>query len=223
MKTITNRIFILIIAITMIICIVLGVISRMSISTYQYEEAIKNADSYHFYLYENPEFANVFLYDYDLESIDMLEESDYIIRGKITGKREVMQGTVKTEIEVVEEMKGSCRESIIYVYEPIDITLNDSHMILSYDGYNFLKEDREYILCLAKSAEEGAFLYVTPMFAKFPLNYSEDEFPILSFHESEERDVYYSEFVNAEQIFKTGEEKEFYFVHYQILISLEPS
>jgi len=51
----------------------------------------------------------------------MLLKSDYVIRGKITGKREVLQGTVKTEIEVIEEIKGSNHDSIIYVYEPMDI------------------------------------------------------------------------------------------------------
>jgi len=65
--------------------------------------------------------ANVFLYDYDLRNINMLLKSDYVIRGKITGKREVLQGTVKTEIEVIEEIKGSNHDSIIYVYEPMDI------------------------------------------------------------------------------------------------------
>jgi len=214
MKTITNRMFILIIAITIIICILLGVISRASISIYQFEDLTKNASSYRYYLYEDPEYANVFLYDYDLRSINMLEESDYIIRGKITGEREVLQGTLKTEIEVIEEIKGTYRDSIIYVYEPIDI---GSNMIITYDGYNFLKEDREYILCLSNLSEESAFLYVTPMLAKFPLNYSEDEFPILSLYEYEEREVYYNEFINAEQVFKTKEEKILYFEHYQIL------
>jgi hypothetical protein len=225
---ISNRLFISIIASSIAICLLVAIIVRISISKFEYEDILSLSDQMIYYPYIDIKYSNgVF------EDVSKVEDSStlykYILRGKATGQREVLVGAILTEIEVTDVLRGDIDDKIINIYEPISIDNSDANTITTFEGYNFIKNNREYIFALYDlntdyhniytKGKSAIFMYTTPFYGKFPLEYETKDFAVFSesgFDKSAFK--YYSGFSNYEQIFRSEEQKSKYFNEYKKLL-----
>lgn len=210
-----KKIFSVVTISAIVISLIGAVVVRNSVWKFEYSDVLERASQMLYYPYPQEDTSNANFIEVS-SSTNLEDESQYIIKGKATGKREVLTETVLTEIEVIEVIKGNIQEKIISIYEPIGISYNT---LSSNNGYNFIKSDKEYILCFKDSKYTDNYLYVSSFCAKFPLEYKEEEFAIINEDIFAEPNIFYENYKNYEQIFKSEEKKNIYFEQYNKLIS----
>lgn len=221
---IKNKTFYSIILVGTLLCIILGIFVRESITEFKFEKINDIAESYSYHPYNSVEYSNGIYVDIDnIQNTNSIYK--YIIKGKSTGKRKVVEQSTLTEIQVDTVLKGDINDKIIKIYEPIGFQGN---AISTFDGYNFIQDDKEYIFCLTdlkdgvKNHDENnirIYTYSTPFYGKFPINYTDSDFKIYSKSKDEKPDKYI-EFKNIEQVFSSEDRKNLYFQEYYKLINL---
>ncbi|MCB2313790.1 hypothetical protein LGL55_21945 [Clostridium tagluense] len=226
---ITNKLFLFIITISISISLIAAIVVRLSISKFEYPDIPRLASKIIYYPYVEIEFSGSFK---DVRATkDTSTLYKYIVKGKATGHREILKGAVLTEIEVNNVLQGSINSKYIYIYEPIDISIAKVSMLSTFEGYNFIKYNKEYIFCLCDldkkyyniftKGKKNIFMYTTPFFGKFPLKYKPQDFAVIS-----EKDFlvkpfkYYNEYSHYEQIFSSEKTKNKYFKEYNRLLKL---
>jgi hypothetical protein len=209
MPRINNKIFLMSISGAIAICIIVALGVRVSIKEFKFEQIVQ--DDYNYYPYNDIEYSNgVFLKV--TNSIDIADESEFILKAKITGNREVFYGAVKTQLEILDSIKGDFKEKNAYIYEPVFIVdYPENKAISTFDGYNFLKEGREYILCVKYASDLNTLMYTTPMLGKFPERYDSRDYLVLENMEEKEGLLKYKEYSSCEQLFQNESLKELYF------------
>lgn len=227
---IKNKLFFSIIAISISISLIVAIIVRLSISKFEYEDIFKSADKMSYYPYTKIEYSGVFKDVSEKEDTSRLYK--YIVKGKATGHREVLEGAILTEIEVTDVLKGDIDKKSIYIYEPISIDSSaDITMLTTFAGYNFIKDNKEYIFCLCNldkdyyniytKGKKNIFMYTTPFLGKFPLKYKAEDFAVISENDFlNETSKKYKEFINYEQIFSSEETKNKYFEEYNKMLKI---
>lgn len=206
----TRKYIYMIIGITLI-CLISGLLVRRSIVEIDINDVLAKSDKY--------KISNEsFLEQEDYKSNDEIyNEADLIVKGKLTGKRKVLDGVVLSEMSVEDLYKGQC-DKLIYVYEDFAIVGKDSGYIVVKDGYLPMIENKEYLLFLDKSnvTEEFKFMegqnysykIVDNLLGKFPMDIDENSFVI---NELPSDDInYYNEVAGKEQVFKDENMLNFY-------------
>ncbi|WP_455716350.1 hypothetical protein [Anaerosporobacter sp.] len=210
-----NRFILIVISLLSIgICVALYVRNSIYPFTYDTLKELSPTLSYHPYedvMYSNGSFLEM------SDSLDIIDKSKYIVIGKVPTEREILSGAIKTKIEIIKTLKGNLNTNEIYIYEPFDISLTNN-CIFTYEGYNILQSDKEYILCLSDTIK-GVFMFTTPSLAKFPLDYDSDDFLIVTQNELDE-DSIYKNYENYEQLFSTEESYQSYLKTYNKLLKL---
>lgn len=198
-----------------LVSIVIALIVRTTIKEFTFEDIATEEYLYDPYIdveYSNGAFQEV------TPDFNVVDESEYILKVQVTGSRELLEGTVKTQIEILDVMKGTLAEKAGDLYEPIDISMMGYHnSISSFGGYNLLKEGKEYIICVTYSPKLQAFMYVTPMLGKFPKSYDENDYLVIQKTDDKESQLKYQDYNEYEQLFETQEMKELYFKTYESL------
>lgn len=213
------------IIIFLIVCI--GIISslilRASIIKYDYDTFVSEANQYLYYPYEDLKHSGGVFIDITTEdNIYMNNFSDYIVEGIATGKHEILKGAVLTQIKIIKVIKGDIDKENIYIYEPISIEKGkgSSKYLASVLGYNFIKDNEEYIFCINKFSnikdhvytgkENDSYVYENPFLAKFPIKYNNSDFRIEEENEFN-RNNNYNEYADCEQVFSSEKNKKLYF------------
>ncbi|GKX66710.1 hypothetical protein [Inconstantimicrobium mannanitabidum] len=217
---ISNKLFIGIIIVFILSGLVTALFTRTSITEFQFKDIFNKASTLQYYPYTDVKFSNGSFAD-----INKVQDTNsiykYILKGKMTGKRKILYGTVITEIKVSKVLKGNLKDETIYIYEPIAI---ENKSVWTFEGYNFIKPNKEYIFCLTDSKnkkEKNRYTFLNPFYGKFPLTYKEADFGIFSEDQLRGKSVEtYDKFCNFEQIFISKEKKEKYFSEYNKIMKL---
>lgn len=209
-----DRLFISIIIAGISIGLVSAIIVRKSITKFEFENTFEISDSLLYDPFNNVDYSNgTFLDVSTIEGSNSIYE--YIIKGKSTGKRKVLYGATLTEVEVLDVIQGNIISNTIFIYEPIS---TQDEIIWTFDGYNFIKGNKEYIFCLSNlknKKEKDTYIYTTPFWGKFPLGYEDSEFKVLSADEINDKSAMtYSNMMNYEQVFDSVERMQKYFDEY---------
>ncbi|MBU3216870.1 hypothetical protein LL033_14945 [Clostridium estertheticum] len=228
---ITNKLFLIIMTISISISLIAAIVVRLSISKFEYTDIPSLASKIIYYPYEEVEYSDAFK---DVSATkDTSTLYKYIVKGKATGHREILKGAVLTEIEVNNVLQGSINSKYIYIYEPIDISIAKVSMLSTFEGYNFIKYNKEYIFCLCDlnkdyyniytKGKKNIFMYTTPFYGKFPLKYKPEDFVVISEDDfMVEPSKYYNEYSHYEQIFSSEKTKNKYFKEYNRLMKITP-
>ncbi len=221
---ISNKVFFTIIISVISISIAFGLVVRGSIKEYKYNDIFDNSKSYSYYPYDSVEYSNGTYIDIDkIEDID--SSYKYIIKGKSLKQRRVLDGAVLTEIQVCDVLKGDISSDRIEIYEPMTVK---GEFLSTFDGYNFIKDEKEYIFCLTdlkdgvKNISEDnikIYNYATPFYGKFPIEYEESEFKVYIKDDKAPARMY-NEFEGVEQVFSSENRKQLYFKEYNRLIKM---
>lgn len=206
----TRKYIYMIIGITLI-CLISGLLVRRSIVEIDINGVLAKSDKY--------KISNEnFLEQEDYKSNDEIyDKADLIVKGKLTGKRKVLDGLVLSEISVENLYKGQC-DKLIYVYEDVTIVGKDSGYIVVKNGYLPMIENKEYLLFLDKNnfteefkfieGQNSSYKIVDNLLGKFPVEIDENSFVI---NELSSEDInYYSEVAGKEQVFKDENMLNFY-------------
>ncbi|EGT3614740.1 hypothetical protein FHH43_00585 [Clostridium perfringens] len=206
----TRKYIYMIIGITLI-CLISGLLVRRSIVDIDINDVLAKGDKY--------QISNeIFLEQEDYKSNDEIyDEADLIVKGKLTGKRKVLDGVVLSEISVEDLYKGQC-DKLIYVYEDFTIVGKDSGYIVVKNGYLPMIENKEYLLFLDKSniteefkfmeGQNSSYKIVDNLLGRFPMDIDENSFVI---NELPSDDInYYNEVAGKEQVFKDENMLNFY-------------
>ncbi len=213
---ISKHIFIKILSIILFITIIIGLLTRFSIHTYEFYNIYDDASNYIYYPFNDLEYANG--YYKKIDSFEALEQqSDYIIRGTVSRDRDVLEGCIKTVINCNSVLKGELSSENISIYEPINLDTSGAYLFITFDGYNCLKEGNEYLFFLKETDIPDEFMYVYPAFGKFPLDYSTQSFAIIP---SKDKEIIYSTYQNFEQVFQNQKELENYLEIRKIALEL---
>lgn len=138
---IKNKVFYTIIVVGTLVCLFIGIVIRNSITECKFNSINHQCKSFTYYPYESVEYSNGTYLDIDgIKNTDSIY--NYIVKGRSTGHRKVLEGAVLTEIQVDDVLKGNVSNRKIKIYEPIDLQAN---MVATFDGYNFIKDNKEYI------------------------------------------------------------------------------
>jgi len=228
---ITNKSFLFIITIAISISLIAAIIVRLSISKFEYADIPSLASKITYYPYTEIEYSGSFK---DVSATkDTSTLYKYIVKGKATGHKEILKGAVLTEIEVNNVLQGAINSKYIYIYEPISIDISNVSMLTTFEGYNFIKDNKEYIFCLCDlnkdyyniytKGKKNIFMYTTPFYGKFPLKYKSEDFAVISENDFVvEPFKYYNEFSHYEQIFSSQKTKNKYFKEYNRLLKITP-
>ncbi len=221
---IKNKTFYTIIGAGTLLCLILGLVIRRSITEFKFENISTTYISSQYYPYNSVEYSNGTYIDIDeIKDIDSLYK--VIVKGKCVGDRKVLEGAVLTEVQVDKVLKGDIIGDKINIYEPIGLQGN---IVTTFEGYNFLKENKEYIFCLTdlkegmKNYDENnikIYNYVTPFYGKFPIEYKESDFKVYVKNEDEKAKEY-NEFQSLEQVFSSEDRKKLYLQEYNRLMKL---
>lgn len=183
----------------MIIAVILSMFVRRSITVYEFSDIIKNSHELEYTPFLDPLYSNGSFVD-NTDNFKIIEDSDYIVIGSAADNREVLEDAVKTRIIIKSVLKGEINEKILDIYEPVAIRNNFYKLCLTYNGYNFIQDGRNYIFCL-KKLENNVYMYVTPLYGKFPLNYDEKDFLVVDNRMFDFQEIFYDELMQYEQLF----------------------
>lgn len=226
---ISNKLFLLIISTSISICLVGAIVVRLSISKFEYDDISKLSDNMVYCPYTDIEFSSG-----SFKDVNTIQDTStlykYIVKGKATGHKEVLEGAILTEVEVIDVLQGNITSKSIYIYEPVLIT-PELPMLTTFEGYNFIKDKKEYIFCLCDlnkdyynvytKGKKNIYMYTTPFFGKFPLKYSSEDFTVVNEKDFTTKPFkFYSDFRKYEQIFSSEEKKNKYFEEYNRLLKL---
>src|SRR5674536_306024 len=128
---ITNKVFLFIIAISISISLIAAIVVRLSISKFEYDDISRSAGKLIYYPYTEIEYSNSF------KDVSTIEDTStlckYIVKGKATGHREVLEGAILTEIKVIDVLQGNINKKTIYIYEPISINISNLSMLTTFE------------------------------------------------------------------------------------------
>lgn len=213
---ISKHMFFKILSAILLITIIIGIFTRLSIHKYEFHNIYEDADQYSYFPYNDLEYANG--YYNEINSFEELEQqSDYIIKGTVSSEHEILEGCIKTMVNCVTVVKGELSSEDIYIYEPISLNTSGTYLFITFSGYNCLKEGNEYLFFLKKTAASNEFMYVTPGYGKFPLDYSMQSFAIIP---SDEKNIIYSDFKNYEQVFSDQKSLDTYLEMRELALNL---
>lgn len=211
---IENKVFYKIIAAGTLLCILLGIAIRFSITEFKLENINNICGVYPYYPYDSVEYSNGTYPDIgEIKDTDSIYK--YIVKGRCTGNRKALHDSVLTEIQVDDVLKGNVSNKKIKIYEPIGLQGN---MISTFEGYNFIKDNKEYIFCLTdlkkgvKNHDENnikIYNYSTLFYGKFPVEYKESDFKIYIDNGGKENKKF-NEFKDSEQVFSSEDRKKLY-------------
>ncbi|MDF2884138.1 MAG: hypothetical protein K0R54_4704 [Clostridiaceae bacterium] len=218
-----RNLFYIIIFLIVCVGIISSLILRASIIKYDYDTFVSEENQYLYYPYEDLKHSGGVFTDITTEdNIDMNNFSDYIVEGIATGKHEILKGAVLTQIKITKVIKGDIEKENIYIYEPISIEIgkSSSKYLGSMLGYNFIKDNEEYVFCINKFSniedhvytekEKKSYVYENPFLAKFPMKYNDSDFKIGEEYEFDTNNKY-NEYANCEQMFSSEKNKKLYF------------
>ena len=202
-----------------VLCIELfiALIVRSSIHSFEYED-INKMEVVYYYPFEDLIYSNGSFKEIN-DNFNIIDECNYILSGRVTGKREVLQGAIKTQIEILDQLKGTIEEKYIEIYEPISISNHAFNALFSFDGYSFLQEDKEYLFCLQDDIE-GIYMYTTPMLSKFPIVYNASDYLVVTHDEFFNTEQYYNDYTGYEQLFISNDNFIMYQTVYKELMHL---
>lgn len=102
-----KNLFYLIIFLIICIGIISSLILRSSIINYDYNRFLSEKNQYSYYPYKDLRYSGgVFTDISDENNIDMSNFSDYIVEGVATGKHEILNSAVLTQIKITKVIKG---------------------------------------------------------------------------------------------------------------------
>lgn len=178
-----TKLYFIFIVITLIIAIICGVVTKNSFQGHIYLDELekdKNLDEIALQLFidDNKYFNN------DIENINELEkESDLIVKVRLDGERKLYLQSTKSPVRIIKKYYGSeyyKEGSLIYIEEPSTFV---NTIDLSYDvvqGYQLMREDKEYILFLKKldkapkykykGNEKNTLMPISTLYAKYLLD-----------------------------------------------------
>lgn len=200
----------------MIIAVILSMFVRRSITVYEFTNIIKNSHELEYTPFLDTLYSNGSFVD-NADNFKIIEDSDYIVIGSATDNREVLEDAVKTRIIVKSVVKGEINEKMLDIYEPVAIRNNYYQLFTTYDGYNLIQDGRNYIFCL-KKLENNVYMYITPLYGKFLLDYEEKDFLIVDKRMFDLQEIYYDEFMQYEQLFASDDSYLSYVSKYKELM-----
>lgn len=211
---IENKVFYKIIATGTLLCILLGIAIRFSITEFKLKNISQVCSSYLYCPYNPVEYSNGTYPDIaEIKDADSIYK--YIVKGRCTGNRKVLDDAVLTEIQVDDVLKGNVGNKKIKIYEPIGL---GSNTISTFEGYNFIKDHKEYIFCLTdlkkgvKNHDENnikIYNYSILFYGKFPVEYKESDFKV--YDDDKGRAIKkFNEFQDCEQVFLSEDRKKLY-------------
>lgn len=222
MKKTEKKLFIImfsaIIGIILVISLCIALSVRKSVYVFKYENIKQISEEAYYYPFQDLALTNGY-YEEVSNDFHPIEKSNHILIGKATGNRNVLEGTIVTEIEVISNLKGQIDSGYIFIYEPIEIVDGEIKTISSYDGYNLIHNDKEYIFCLSDSIK-GAYMYTTPKYAKFPYKHSEADFKVVNVSTFSEEETFYDSYMGYEQLFESKADFDKYLNIYEQLLQL---
>lgn len=214
--------FIIFIILSIILSLLLAIATRLSIKKITYADIKEINNKFQYQPYEDLLQTNDSFVELSLENnIDVFEISNYIIKGIASGERELLDGVILVEIKVLQSFKGDIKENTIYIYEPVNINYRRNKYIGTFEGYNLIKDGKEYIFCLNdlkenpnhnySQTEENRYIYTNPSIGKFEMNFNADSYPIYENQNAyKQPQSMYRDYINSEQVFKNNKEKENY-------------
>lgn len=179
-------------------------------SIYEFKvENLNDMNNLYYYPFQDVMYSNGTFTEIT-DTLDIISQSSNIIVGKATGKSEVLQGAINTEIQILSQKKGNIKEDFIQIYEPLNIYCRKdmNGVIITYGGYTKIQEGREYIFCL-QEGEDGVYMFLTPMLAKFPVQFNENNFYIDKEKQFDKNQDYRS-YEHYDQLFETEQQWEYY-------------
>lgn len=149
---------------------------------------------------------------------DLYEKADLVVKGKVSGNRELFLQATKTKTELLHVYKGTGVEKgeCIYIYEPTTILYGLSYYECM-GGYMLMLDEEEYIMFLQhlkvpdsykyKKDEEHTYVPISTTFSKYSLS-QEDHVAVVD--DFGEEQVLFRDTMKYEIIAATEEKKEKY-------------
>lgn len=211
----SNKIFFIIIIAIILICSIIGLKVRDSITDIEFKDISNNSKEYKYTIFNPRNDAK----NLDIVSIknELENTSDLIISGEFTGYRKILYGCVLSEVDIITKYKGTVNSEYIYIYEPIQINLfkddsNVNGVVISNSGYGLIKENKEYMFFLKEESvppgfnelkkSENGYTYVNNEFSKFSRQYNKSDYKIL---DSTSEETFYDEVIYYDQVFLSKE------------------
>lgn len=178
-----NKIYYIIICMSVIFCIIIGVSVKNSFHNTVDPQNLEKEVIYHTVV-NLDDFVGKLYFDNHIEKFSELQnESDLIVEIKLTDNRQLYSQATLSEAEVLETYKGKVKPGDkILIYEPV-FFLNDAYFTAS--GYNLMKKNNSYIIFLKnlqipkgykyKNDEAKTYLPVSTIFAKYNIKLTDKE------------------------------------------------
>lgn len=186
-----DKAIVILVSLTLIVSVVVGFMTRHSYyDDTDFDKATENIDRFDveivpISILPEEEYSGATGEQYGQEDINSFSElqdkSDLIVKVIPTDDRKVLFGTMLSRMKVLDVYKGKdiTAGDNLYVYEPCDIQCGKYELYISYDGYIFMHEAREYVLFLKKlNAPEGyryrgkekiSYVLTSMAFGKYPV------------------------------------------------------
>ena len=206
MQFIKNKKFTVLIFLFIILSFIIAILTRISINEESnLSEVLQKLNNYPFY----PNYEE----DIKMESFNELqEESDIIAIVTPTGDSVILGDSVITKVKVDNILKGECEE-YLNIIEPVSLfyeNVEEGNLsyVSSINGYNFMKQNKEYIVLLNKANNvdysDELYVYHNVYLGKFPKAYKDISYKIY-----DDIDIYKT--INSyEQVFNNIEAVNYY-------------
>ncbi|ADY54482.1 hypothetical protein Sgly_0111 [Syntrophobotulus glycolicus DSM 8271] len=151
-----NRILMLTIIVTLLVCAAGGILTRSSYVNNVDVQGIPDKVSGYEIALEEESWLSKIYFDHHIQSFSELKDkSDIIVKVKPTEERKVLNQSLFSQVQILEIYKGSDlkTDENIYIYEPASLGNDQIYMP---DGYIMQLDDQEYIFFLKRlKAPEG--------------------------------------------------------------------
>ncbi len=206
MQFIKNKKFTVLIFLFIILSFIIAILTRISINEESnLSEVLQKLNNYQFY----PNYEE----DIKMESFkELQEESDIIAIVTPTGDSVILGDSVITKVKVDNILKGECEE-YLNIIEPVSLfyeNVEEGNLsyVSSINGYNFMKQNKEYIVLLNKANNvdysDELYVYHNVYLGKFPKAYKDISYKIY-----DDIDIYKT--INSyEQVFDNIEAVNYY-------------
>ena len=206
MQFIKNKKFTVLIFLFIILSFIIAILTRISINEESnLSEVLQKLNNYPFY----PKYEE----DIKMESFkELQEESDIIAIVTPTGDSVILGDSVITKVKVDNILKGECEE-YLNIIEPVSLfyeNVEEGNLsyVSSINGYNFMKQNKEYIVLLNKANNvdysDELYVYHNVYLGKFPKAYKDISYKIY-----DDIDIYKT--INSyEQVFDNIEAVNYY-------------
>lgn len=206
MQFIKNKKFTVLIFLFIILSFIIAILTRISINEESnLSEVLQKLNNYPFY----PNYEE----DIKMESFkELQEDSDIIAIVTPTGDSVILGDSVITKVKVDNILKGECEE-YLNIIEPVSLfyeNVEEGNLsyVSSINGYNFMKQNKEYIVLLNKANNvdysDELYVYHNVYLGKFPKAYKDISYKIY-----DDIDIYKT--INSyEQVFDNIEAVNYY-------------